>query len=326
MTGLLLAAGAVVSAPSAWAETPAMAIDPPSFNTPRATAPASAALFKIVFAPANTDGAAQFAPARDSISSASWADPGDAGLAYGVLLLPTYGGAGPDSARLLESSRAIDSRGVATWSSGEVMLSDSAAGVGSVRMSVGAVARAPGGLVSARPDGLFDPDAQAFDVRYIHGWPSALKWSAAGYDLDVSPHAGLGVSSAGGTAEAGAVVRFGVDMGARMARKLGLRQVDTASFGGHGRWYLFAAASGQAVGLNITGGAPGLPRSSWSTESTGALISDAQAGVGWREGDLQASFGYVHREIKAQTLDPNGSNLSKVSDSMLAFSLSIRPH
>jgi hypothetical protein len=312
MTGLLLAAGAVVSAPAAWAETSAMTVDAPGLSAPRAVAPASTALFKIVFAPDS-----------DSTASASWPDPGDAGLSYGAILLPPYTGAGSDSARLMGSSRAVDSRGVATWSSGEVVLGDSPAGVDSVRMSVGAVARAPGGLVSARPDGLFDPDAQAFDVRYVHGWPSILKWSAAGYDLDVTPHAGLGVSSAGGTAEAGAMVRFGADMGARMARKLGLREVDGASFGGRGRWYLFAAASGQAVGLNMTGGAPGLPRSSWSAEATSALISDAQAGVGWREGDLQASFGYVHREIKAQTLDPNGSNLSKVSDSMLAFSLSI---
>jgi hypothetical protein len=321
MTGLLLAAGAVVLAPAAWAETSAMTVDASGLSAPRAAAPASTALFKIVFAPASGDDAAQFALAGDP--SASWPNPGDAGLGYGTILLRPYGGALSDPARLLGSSRAIDSRGVATWSSGEVMLGNSAGGVDSVRMSVGAVARAPGGLVSARPDGLFDPDAQAFDVRYVHGWPSALKWSAAGYDLDVTPHAGLGVSSAGGTAEAGAMVRFGADMGARMARKLGLRQVDSASFAGRGRWYLFAAASGQAVGLNMTGGAPGLPRSSWSAESTSALISDAQAGVGWREGDLQASFGYVHREIKAQTLDPNGSNLSKVSDSMLAFSLSI---
>ncbi len=311
--GLLFTAAAVVSAPGAWAQTTAISPAPP----------ADSALFSVAFAPRPT---AQSGPSYSLTPAPLRAEPDGAAAAVidGPFSLPAYTGTSLDQARLLGPSRIIDG-GVAMWSSGQVTLASSGAGVDALRMSVGGVARAAGGVVSARPDSLFDPDAQAFDVRYIHGWPSALKWSAAGYALDFSPHAGLGFSNAGGAAEAGAMVRFGSDLGARMARKLGLHEVDGASYGEVGRWYLFAAASGQAVGLNMTPGAPGLPRSSWSSESTSAMISDAQAGFGWRKGDMQASFGYVHREIKGQALEFNGANPAKISDSMVAFSLSIHP-
>jgi len=312
--GLLLTAAAVVSAPCAWAQT--VNAVPPSDNTP---------LFSLASAP--TDPSTPSGQVYSLTPAPLRGGPAAAELVDAPFLLPAYTGTNLDQARLLGPSRIVDGSGLAVWSSGQVMLGANAAGVDSVRMSIGGVARAPGGVVFARPDGLLDPDAQAFDVRYIHGWPAALKLSAAGYALDVSPHAGLGLSNAGGTAEAGAMVRFGSDLGSRFAKKLGLHEVDGSTFADRGRWYLFAAASGQAVGLNMAPGAPGMPRSSWSSESTSALISDAQAGVGWRRGDMQASFGYVHREIKGQTpTDFSGANPAKISDSMVAFSLSIHPH
>jgi hypothetical protein len=312
--GLLLAAAAVVSAPCAWAQSASAIADASS------TPSAATALFRAAFAPAATD---HTAPVYSLAPVGLRTDPDAAAATDGVFVLPAYAGASPG--RLSASGRVVDG-GLAVWSSGEVMLGASPAGVDSVRMTLGGVARAPGGVLPARPGNLLNPDAQAFDVRYIHGWPSALKWSAGGYDLDVSPHAALGLSNAGGTAEAGAMVRFGSDLGAKVARKLGLHEVDGATYGDRGRWYLFAAASGQAVGLNMTPGAPGLPRNSWSSESTSALISDAQAGVGWRKGAMQASFGYVHREIKSQSVDLTSGNPAKISDSMVAFSLSIHPH
>ena len=312
--GLLLTAAAVVSAPCVWAQT----LSAPSQAN---ASSANMTLFNAAFAAGGNAG-----PTYALSPVGLRTDPDEAAAVDGPFLLPAYTGSNLDQPRLLGPSRVIDGGGLALWSSGEVTLGASAAGVDSVRMSLGGVARAPGGVITARPDGLFGPDNQAFDVRYIHGWPSALKWSAAGYDLDFSPHAALGMSNAGGTAEAGAMVRFGSDLGARFARKLGLREIDGATYGDRGRWYLFAAASGQAVGLNMTPGASGLPRNSWSAESTSAMISDAQAGVGWRKGSMQASFGYVHREIKGQTVDLNSGAPNKISDSMVAFSLSIHPH
>ena len=62
------------------------------------------------------------------------------------------------------------------------------------------------------------------------------------------------VTNIGGSAEAGAMVqlskRQSLDESAQARLKaLGLR--DGARFGDRGRWYLFAAASGHAVGLNM---------------------------------------------------------------------------
>jgi hypothetical protein len=98
---------------------------------------------------------------------------------------------------------------------------------------------------------------------------------------------------------------------------------DGGDFGQRGRWYLFAAASGRAVGMNMLHGDQGWNRAGWSTDQTSTLTGDAQVGVGWRKGDLQTSFGYIHREVKGQNMlfgvDPK-------ADSVVAFSLSIRPH
>lgn len=198
--------------------------------------------------------------------------------------------------------------------------------VDTVRLSITGVARAPGGVVLARPGGLLEPDAQTFDVSYTRGWPAVLRLSGGGYDFDLSPHAGVGFSSAGPSAEAGAMVRLGAHLQDRVISSLaglGVRTVDSPASGAPGRWYLFAAASGRSVGLTMTRDAQGdLRRASWSADASSTLISDAQAGVGWRKGDMQASFGYVHREVQplVATLSANGAQ--KVSDSMVAFSLS----
>jgi hypothetical protein len=42
------------------------------------------------------------------------------------------------------------------------------------------------------------------------------------YALDVTPHAGLGFGGAGGSAEAGATVRFGKKMGNQVVNSLGV--------------------------------------------------------------------------------------------------------
>ncbi|HEX4183046.1 MAG TPA: lipid A-modifier LpxR family protein, partial [Caulobacteraceae bacterium] len=276
--GPLLAAAAVATAPCAGAQTTAASATSPAPNS---------ALFKAAFSDGDH--------ARDQGSGYSLSELGlrsdaDATPATEApFSLPSYTGTSLDQLRLSSAPHPADN-GVALWSSNEVTLGSGAGGVDTLRVSMGSVARAHGGVVSARPDGFSDPDPEAYDVRYIHGWPSALKWSAAGYDLDVSPHAGLGMTNGGGTAEAGAMVRFGQNMGRQVANKLGLHEVSGSSFD-KGRWFLFAAASGQAVGWNMTGGVAGAPRNSWSMESTSALISDAQAGVGWRKGAMQASFG-----------------------------------
>ena len=150
-----------------------------------------------------------------------------------------------------------------------------------------------------------------------------FSFGAAGVAVDVEPHAGLGFDSYGeSSAEAGATVQLSrADLAGERLKAMGVR--DGARFGDRGRWYLFAAASGRAVGLNMLHGDQGWNRAGWTTDATSSLTGDAQLGVGWRKGDMQTSFGYIHREVKGQNMlwgvDPK-------SDSMVAFSLSIRPH
>ncbi|MDP3175286.1 MAG: DUF2219 family protein [Phenylobacterium sp.] len=200
-------------------------------------------------------------------------------------------------------------------------LSEAGAAIDSVRVSVGGVLRSPGGL----PLNLdrADFDARVYEVSVVRDWPGAWRVGAGDYDLDVSPHAGVGVSNLGGQAEAGAVVRLGKGLDDDVAQRLGDIGVrDGASFGDHGRWYLFAAASGRAVGLNMLRSDDGWDRAGWSTDPSSALIGDAHVGIGYRRGAMQTSLGYVHREVKGQHMIFGQETRD---DSMVAFSLSIKP-
>jgi hypothetical protein len=158
---------------------------------------------------------------------------------------------------------------------------------------------------------------ETYDVSYTRGWPSALSLRHGPYAMDFTPHAGFGMTSLGGSAEAGATVRVGpFDALQRFGVEPG------GIFGQKARWYLYAEASGQAVGYNFLHTDEGWRRSGMSLDE-GAYIGDAQAGVAWRRGDLQASFGYVERTIKL-----NGLNWLSNSrhESMIAFTLSFKPH
>ena len=66
-----------------------------------------------------------------------------------------------------------------------------------------------------------------------------------------------------------------------------------------------------------------LRRAGWSVDPSAAIIGDTQAGIGWRRGPMQASVGYLHREIKNE-FGVRGAGGG--GDSMVAFSLSIHPH
>jgi hypothetical protein len=317
MGGLLLALTTATCAASAFAQsaTPAPSLDP-----------AQRTLLNDIFTPKPK--AHEHRAALTTTTLGLRESPTAAEAAGGVFALPAVTGTGLDQVRLLAPERLIDGEGLVVWRTNELTLPATTQGaVDTVRMSIGGVARAPGGVVLARPDALFDPDAEAFDLTYTRGWPAAWKVSAGHYDLDVTPHAGFGVNNAGGTAEAGAMLRFGADLGDRVMSRLGVQASDTSTFAGRGRWFLFAAASGRAVGLNMLSTAQGgLQRGGWSAEPSNALVSDAQAGLGWSRGMVQASFGYVHRDVRSQTPLAVGPEPGNYHDSMVAFSLSIQAH
>jgi hypothetical protein len=172
---------------------------------------------------------------------------------------------------------------------------------------------ASGGLALDRRSARLD-DGEITDVSYVRAWPSAMRLEAGQVNVDVTPHGGFGVGSRGRSAEAGATVRVGGgDLGDRLDN---LVQDGRKAYGNRGRWYLFAAASGRAVGYNMIRGEDGWRRSGVSTDE-GSFIGDAQAGVAWRKGAMQGSFGYVHREIKAYD--------EEAHEGFVAFQLSFKP-
>jgi hypothetical protein len=307
--GLLLTVGAMVFAG-------------PVVAHPARLTPAQRALLNEVFVPRATSAPHQaqpfVAPVAVRKSMRSTLGAGD------VFVLPAVTGSSLDQTHLLNAERLINGQGLAEWRSKEVSFPARGGAVDTLRLSIGGVARGRGGVVVARPDALMAPDARAFELSYTRGWPSAWSVQAGRYDLDVTPHAGFGLSGEGESAEAGALLRVGQDLQDRVIRRLGLRTAELPVADGQGRWFLFASASGRAVGVNMAQ-APegGALRPGWSSEPSTALVSDAQAGLGWRRGYLQASFGYVHRAVKNQTAMTGPANYH---DSMVAFSFSIRPH
>ena len=162
------------------------------------------------------------------------------------------------------------------------------------------------------------------DVMAVRSWPGAISFSSKKLEFDVAPHAGFGVSPLGGQAEGGATLTVSKsrgDQAMERLREMGVRD-GASSFGDMGRWYLFAAASGRAVGRNMLRGENGWDRAGWTTDTTGALVGDAQVGVGWRKGDMQTSLGVVHREVKGKH---RIFGQETRDDTVAAFTFSYRP-
>ncbi len=180
--------------------------------------------------------------------------------------------------------------------------------------------RAQSGIPLADPASLRD---EAYAVDYARTWPGAVRRTAGRYQIDVSPQARFGYGPAGGSVGAGAMVSVSrPSSGARLAQgleKLGF--ADGSSYGDRGRFYLFAAGSGRAVGFNV---APGGAPNGWTNDPT-AVVGDAQAGVGWRKGDVQTSFGYTVRRVRVE--DPYARRFIDYprSDEVVGLSFSYKP-
>jgi len=222
--------------------------------------------------------------------------------------------------RLMEREAYKSDAGLVRWNSGELQLSNGGTGpIDSLRVSVGGEFRTPGGVPTNLDRAQFQADA--YEVALVREWPKALTFAGRSFAVDLSPHAGVGVTNYGGSAEAGAKVKISRDeRAARKLKEMGLG--DGAAFGDMGRWYLYGAVNGRAVGLNMMRNDGGWDRAGWTTDSTSELMGDVQLGVGFRKGVMQSSLGIIHREVKGthmiwgqQTRD----------DSMVAFSLSIKP-
>jgi hypothetical protein len=207
----------------------------------------------------------------------------------------------------------------AEWRSGEVRLTEETSGaVDSLRISL-AQPQLPHGRplrLSGAPEG----DA-AYEVSLVRNWPSAVAFETRRFGVDFTPHAGLGMSNLGGVAEAGATVRVTGKRDRTLERLKQLGFADGTRMGDRGRWYLFAAASGRAVGLNMLRSDGAWNRAGWTTDPSSTLVGDAQLGVGWRKGVMQSSFGFIHREVKGEHMI---FGQDTKPDSLVAFSFSIR--
>lgn len=247
--------------------------------------------------------------------------PSAAALANAAFAPKSPHAAADPIAKLLDREAYAPNVGLVRWNTGAVQLSNPTAGgpVDSLRISVGGALRTPGGVPLNLDRAQFQADA--YEISLIRDWPKALSFEGKAFDVDLSPHAGIGVTNFGGSAEAGAQVRVSRDeKAARQLREMGIG--DGTNFGDVGRWYLYAAVSGRAVGLNMLHTDGGWNKAGWTTDPTSALVGDVQMGVGWRKGILQSSLGIIHREVKGEHMIWGQQTRD---DSMVAFSLSIKP-
>lgn len=258
-----------------------------------------------------------------ALDASDFAVPGQRPLGVGGAFATQGPAASPLS---MSSTRYDDAHGIVDWSTREtVTTSKSGKRVDSVRISVASYTPGRSGLVLPQPgvDAEDFASVDAYDVTLTRGWPAAVAFSAGKLDIDVSPHAAVGFGDSGNSAEAGAMLRVGRNLEERVDGALDRVGVkDGSSFGEKGRWYLFAAASGRAVGMNMMQGAGGWERAGWSTDATSRLVGDAQAGVAWRKGAMQASIGYVGRRIKGKE---QFRGMETVRSSMVGVSFSLRP-
>jgi hypothetical protein len=231
---------------------------------------------------------------------------------------------GAPSARVAADALSFNGRGLVRSRTSRLALSDRER----VTLSLSGRDATAGGQALGAPSAWDAGDADRYEVAYQRDWPAAVRGRAGGLSFEVTPRAGLGVSDDGRSAGAGATLRIGEDLEDqvvdRVTNALGLKTVDGESFGDRGRWYLFAAADGQAVGMNMLRSRDGgWTRGGWSADAASSLVSEAQVGVGWRKGAMQASFGYMRREIKVDGI--HNAETTKMEDDAVAFSISLKP-
>ena len=236
----------------------------------------------------------------------------DDGLKTPDLLDATFGNTSLQPAAGGSTVSAVGPFGAVSWTSSETWFQSGANAIDRIRVTSGSAAIVPGAPVWLNPS-LGD---QIFDVSYTRGWPAALSLRTHGYGVDVTPHAGLGLTSAGESAEAGATLRFG-----------GADALDELGAGNRpGHWYVYAQSSGRAVGYNLIKGDPTFHSANLFTQFQPGLepgfVSDAEAGVAWRRGNMQASFGYTQRDFQLGNLRDMGM---QSHESVVGLTVSFRP-
>ena len=228
-----------------------------------------------------------------------------------------------DFSNLVEREQFAADGASVRWTTNNFQLGKTARGsVDTMRLSVGGTERSPSGLPANIDPRAAQFDADAYEVAVTRDW-APVRFGAGELDVAVTPHTGVGLSNSGGQAEAGATLTVAQKRDGEVEERLndlGVR--DGKAYGDQGRWYLFAAASGRAVGLNVLRNGNGWDGQGWTTDPSSALVGHAHVGVAYRKGAMQTSFGYIHREVKGEHMV---FNQETKEDSVLAFTFSIKP-
>ena len=182
----------------------------------------------------------------------------------------------------------------------------------------GTLVRADGAPVPLAMRDAAALDVEAYDVSYTRGFAGARGYTESGLEVSLTPHAGIGVGTDGGSAEAGATLKVG--SGLKNMVKDG-----SEAFGQRARWYLYAAGSGRAVGYNFARNRDGQYARSGVSQDSGDFFGDASVGVALRRGAVHGSFGVVYREIEAKGLRLGEGDDNDVTEGLVAFQLSIKP-
>lgn len=183
----------------------------------------------------------------------------------------------------------------------------------------GRLRRADGAPLPVTPMDEAELDRTGYDVRYVRGWSGARTRTASGLEVSLTPHAGIGLGSRGGSAEAGATLRVGSGL-----KKL-MPDGDKV-FGERSRWFVYAAGSGRAVGYNFARTRDGDYARSGYSRDEGAFLGDASIGVAYRRGAMQGSLGVVYREIETEGVNFGPDVDTDVDEGLIAFQFSIRPN
>lgn len=199
------------------------------------------------------------------------------------------------------TTRYQPGQGLVRWTSGEVasFVREGVSYFDTVRFSTEAVDPTPGfALLRPGADGEVGRP-RAFDVTYLRKWPSVVSVGKGRLTVDITPHAGLGVSSGGRqAAEAGALVR--------MMKALGVHGAQAPS------WYVYGGYRKRSVGLSLLGRDDTVRRDRLSDDGT---TKEVQAGFGARRGRFHALLGYTHdrvimRSFGGQTRDDDRVGLN----------------
>jgi hypothetical protein len=182
----------------------------------------------------------------------------------------------------------------------------------------GTLRRADGAPVPVSPLDPATLESDHYDLSYIRGWPATLGYTASGLEVTLTPHAGFGLGTRGGSAEAGAILKIGTDMEH-------LLPAGRTTFGERARWYIYAAGSGRAVGYNFARTRDGEFARSGVSHDSSNFAGDASLGVAFRKGDLQSSIGVIYRELGPSDLRTGYGVDTDVSEGVFAFQLSIKP-